>query len=503
MGESTKKLLERLALIGNLRRAGAVLEWDMQTYMPPGAAEARGEQMAAVVEIAHKMSTSEETGRLLEAAEQENAGSDPNGDASRLLSNARYDFDRQTKIPADLAAEMTRHSAVSQAAWQMARAENDFASFAPFLEKTFEMERQAADLYGWEVERYDALLNLFERGAKTTEVSAMFAELKPHLVELTRAIAESPRRSDAVPIRGRFPTTEQNALTLDVVQKLGYDLEHGRQDVAAHPFCTSFSRWDVRITTRFDENELGPAFYASLHEAGHGLYEQGMPADHDNDPIGDSASSGVHESQSRMWENLVGRSRAFAEFITPTLKRAFPDQLADLTVDRYYRAVNRVEPSLIRVEADEVTYNLHVLLRFELERALLEGELAVKDLPDAWNAKMKEYIGIEPPNDSDGVLQDVHWSGGLIGYFPTYSIGNVMSGQLWHAIGAQIPDLEDRIRRGGFAQLLGWLRTNVHEQGRRYLPNELIERATGEPLTARYYLEYLKAKYNDLYELGV
>lgn len=501
MADSTTVLLKRLALIGNLRRAGAVLDWDMQTYMPAGAAAARGEQLAAVSEISHQMFTSDETGRLLEAAERENAGRDPDDDVSRMLNNARYDFDRMTKIPTDLAADISRHSAVSQDAWQRARANNDFASFAPFLEKMFDQEREVADLFGFAAERYDALLDGYERGVLTADVAAMFAELKPHLVELTRAIAQSPRRADAAPIRGIFPAAAQNALTLKVAEKLGYDLQHGRQDVAPHPFCTSFSRWDVRITTRFDENELGPAFYASLHESGHALYEQGMPAEHDNDPLGDAASSGVHESQSRMWENLVGRSRQFAEYITPTLKHAFPDQLSGLTPERYYRSVNRVEPSLIRVEADEVTYNLHVLLRFELERALIQGELAVRDLPDAWNARMKEYLGIEPPTDSDGVLQDVHWAGGMVGYFPTYSIGNVMSGQLWHAIRKEITDLDGQILRGEFSPLLAWLRKNVHRYGRRYLPGELIEHATGEPLTARYYLDYLQAKYRDLYEL--
>ena len=502
MGEKTTKLLERLALIRNLGRASAVLDWDMQTYMPPGGAAARGEQLAALTQVSHELFVSDETGKLLEAAEQENAGRDPADDVSLMLENARHDFDRQVKVPTKLASEMARHSAVSQDIWQRARAENDFASFAPYLEKSIEMEIQVAEHLGYESERYDALLDGYERGTKTSDVAKMFAELKPPLVALTRAIGESPRRADAGQLVGSFPVDKQNALTLEIVKRLGYDLHHGRQDKTVHPFCTSFSRWDVRITTRFEEHDLGPAFYASLHEAGHALYEQGMDPDHDYDPLGGAASSGVHESQSRMIENLVGRGRPFAEFATPLLREAFPDQLSDLSADAFYRTVNRVEPSLIRVEADEVTYNLHILLRFELELALVREELAVRDLPEAWSARMQEYLGIVSPTDSDGVLQDVHWASGLVGYFPTYTVGNVMSGQLWHAIRAAIPDLDEQTRTGQFSELLAWLRANIHSQGRRYLPGELIRRATGEPLNARRYLDYIQSKYMDLYDLA-
>lgn len=502
MGESTTKLLERLALITNLNRASSVLDWDMQTYMPPGGAAARGEQLAALSQVSHEMFISDETGRLLELAEEENAGREPEDDVSRMLSNARYDFDRNVKIPVHLAAELARHSAMAQDVWQRCRPENDFDTFAPYLEKTIDHATQVAELLGYPVEPYDALLDGYERETSTAEVAAMFAELKPPLIALTKAISESPRRRDAKPIPGTFPIDQQNAITLEIVKRLGYDVHHGRQDKTTHPFCTSFSRWDVRITTRFEEHDLAPALYASLHEAGHALYEQGLPADHDYDPLGGAASSGVHESQSRTYENLVGRSRPFVEFVLPILRTAFPSQFEDVTTDAFYRSVNRVEPSLIRVEADEVTYNLHVLLRFELERALTLGELAIRDLPDAWNARMEEYLGITPPNDSDGVLQDVHWASGLFGYFPTYSIGNVMSGQLWKAIRNAIPDLDDQIRRGEFAPLLTWLRGKVHGQGRRYLPGELIQKATGERLSAQPYLDYLKVKYEDLYDLA-
>jgi carboxypeptidase Taq len=329
----------------------------------------------------------------------------------------------------------------------------------------------------------------------------MFAGLKPHLIYLTKAIVDSPRFADSRPLTGSFAIADQNALTRTLVTQLGYDFSRGRQDPAPHPFCTSFTRDDVRITTRFDESYLPMAVYASLHETGHALYELGSAPEFDGTALGGGVSSGIHESQSRMIENLVGRSRAYCRFALPTIQASFPS-LGALTPEDLYRSVNVVAPSFIRVEADEVTYNLHVLLRFELERDLLTKKLKVADLPEAWNAKMQEYLGITPPNDTEGVLQDVHWSGGMVGYFPTYTLGNVVSGQLWHAIRKAIPDLDQQIENGVFTNLLAWLRDNVHRHGRKYLPNELIERATGEPLMSRYYLEYLNGKYSDLYSLA-
>jgi carboxypeptidase Taq len=468
--------------------------------MPPGAAAARADQLAALSEVTHGMATADETRKLLEAAEQENKGIE--GEMAVLLRNARYDFDRLSKIPVDLAAELSRHSALAQDVWQKARAANDFNSFSPLLEKSVELQVKVADLLGYESERYDALLDGYERGARTTDIAEMFATLKPDLVALTRAIKKSPIRDQSNGFSGSFPAAAQNDLTLNVVARLGYDLHHGRQDRTTHPFCASFSRWDVRITTRFQEDDIFPAFFASLHEAGHALYEQGLPAEHDNGPLGGAVSSGVHESQSRLYENLVGRSRPFAEYAAPLLSNAFPDVFGDLAPDTFYRAANRVRPSLIRVEADEVTYNLHILLRFELERMLIRGELAVRSLPEEWNQRMESYVGITPRNHGDGVLQDVHWAAGLFGYFPTYTLGNVMSGQLWHAIRRTIPNLDDQMRAGQFGELLSWLRRHVHAHGRRYLPSDLIRRATGERLNARYYLNYLRAKYEDLYELA-
>jgi carboxypeptidase Taq len=494
-------LKARLADIGNLRRAAAVLEWDLQTCMPPGGAKARSEQLALLSRLAHEQFVAEETRRLLERAESEAQGRDPDSDEARLIRNVRRDFDRAVKIPTALAAEMAGHAALSQEVWAKARAGNDFAAFAPSLDKMMDLVRQAAACLGYEDDPYDPLLDQFEPGAKTAAVAATFAELRPQLVALTRDIVQaSEGRQETLP-EGPYPVAAQNAFTKRIVQAIGYDMARGRQDQAPHPFCTSFSRDDVRITTRFSERHLEMALYASLHEMGHALYEQGMRAEWDNTPLDSGASSGFHESQSRLWENLVGRSRAFCSFIFPQIQAAFPEALAGVTAERFHRAVNRVEPSLIRVEADEVTYNLHILLRFELERELLADRLKVADLPEVWNAKMQEYLGVTPTDDAHGVLQDIHWSAGMVGYFPTYALGNLMSAQLWRALRQELPDLDAQIGRGEFAPLLKWLRVHVHACGRKYMPDELIRRVTGEPLNARYFVEYLRGKFGDLYGL--
>lgn len=501
MGDSIAALKARLAEAGNLRRAAAVLEWDLQTYMPPGGAKARSEQIGYLARLAHEKATSDETGALLAAAEQQAAGADPDSDDARLVKVARRDYDQQAKIPTDLASALSEHAAFSQEIWARAREANDYAAFRPLLDKTLDLCRQVAEHLGYEREPYDALLDLYEPGAKTAELEAMFGALKPELIELTQAIVQSPRYADTPTLPGEYPVPAQSDMTHRLTAAVGYDFQRGRQDQAPHPFCTNFDRDDVRITTRFDPKYLPMALYASLHEAGHALYEQGSPEEYDNTPLGGGASMGIHESQSRMWENLVGRGRPFIRYAMPQLQAAFP-ALAGVDVETFYRAVNRVTPSLIRVEADEVTYNLHVLLRFELERALLAEKVSTGELPDAWNAKMQEYLGVTPPDDKNGVLQDVHWSGAMIGYFPTYTLGNLVSGQLWHAIGRALPDLPEQLGRGEFAPLLGWLREHVHRYGRKYLPNELIQKATGEPLSARYYLEYLKGKYGELYALA-
>jgi carboxypeptidase Taq len=501
MSATLPQFKTHLARINRLTQINALLDWDQQTYMPPGATAARAEQSATLSQLIHEMFTGEETGTLLAQCEAELAGQDTDSDEVRLVAVARRHYDQQTKLPVELVAEIARHTAIAQDLWVRARARNDFDSFAPALAKMIELTRQKAEHLGYKAHIYDALIDQYEPGTTQSDVATMFAAMKPGLIALTQAIADSAHPVDAGLVHGNFPTDKQRALTLRIVESIGYDLKRGRQDETAHPFCTNFSRDDVRITTRFAPDYLSQAVYASMHEAGHAMYEQGSPAAYEATPLAGGASLGVHESQSRLWENLVGRSRAFSRYLFPQLQQTFPDTFATADVESYYRAVNKVQPSYIRVEADEVTYNLHILLRFELECDLLTGALSVEDLPDAWDAKMQEYLGITPPTDGAGCLQDIHWSIGLIGYFPTYSIGNLLSGQLWHTLNLTLPDLDVQIERGEFAPLLAWLREHVHGYGSKYLPRELVLKATGEPLNSRYYLDYLQAKYSDIYQL--
>ena len=499
--ETMAALKARLAQIARIEQCAGLLGWDQQTYMPPGAANARAEQIAALSQLLHQMVSGDETGNLLSKAEAETQGQDADSDNVRMLSRLRRTYDRMTKLPEALVIELARHSSLSQEVWIRARQMSDFDTFAPSLEKMLDLTRQATEYLGYDAHPYDALVDQYEAGTKQADVAAMFADMKPHLVELNRAIAQSKNPVDDSLIHGEFPVDAQRKLTLDVVKAIGFDLTRGRQDVAEHPFCSNFSRDDVRITTRFDPRYLSMSIYASMHEAGHAMYEQGSPVAFEATPLAGGTSLGVHESQSRLWENMVGRSRAFTTYLFPQLQQAFPSAFADATPEMYYRAINKVTPSLIRVEADEATYNLHTLLRFELECALLEGTLDVGDVPDAWDAKMEEYLGITPPSDSDGCLQDVHWSAGLIGYFPTYSIGNLLSAQLWHHLGQAVPDRDAQMAEGDFEPILDWLRTHVHAYGSKYLPKELVLKATGEPLTSRYYVDYLNTKYRDIYQL--
>lgn len=501
MSDSLLHLKGRMARIGRLSEANALLEWDQQTYMPPGASAARAEQSATLSELIHELFTAEETGRLLSGSEADTKGQFADSDDVRMLAVVRRNYDQATKLPADLVKDLARHTALSQDVWVRARKANDFGDFAPSLQKMLDLKRRQAECLGYTDHIYDALIHPFEPGMTQASVAAIFADMKPGLVALAHAIANSKNPVDDSILHGEFPVEKQRELTLRVVNQIGFDMERGRQDVAAHPFCTNFSRDDVRITTRFNTEIFSQALYASLHEAGHAMYEQGSPAEYEGTALAGGVSLGVHESQSRLWENLVGRSRAFSAYLFPIVSETFPKAFAGVDVESFYRAVNKVEPSLIRVEADEVTYNLHILMRFELECDLLTGMLKVADLPEAWNAKMREYLGITPPDNAYGVLQDVHWSAGLIGYFPTYTLGNLISAQLWQALRAANPNLDLQLAQGECSAVLSWLRENIHRYGQKYLPTELIQRATGAPLSSGPYLEYLTAKFGDIYRL--
>lgn len=499
--QAVTQLQEHLAEIKALSEAAAVLEWDQQTYMPPGGAGARAAQITALVGVIHKKAIGGDTARLLDAAEHQAGGLDPDSDDAAYLRQARRDFDLATKVPTSLVAEMARVTTLAHEQWAQARAESDWGRFAPWLTQILDLTRQTADHLGHGGERYDALLDQYEPGMTTAEVRAMFEAIKPDLVTLVQAIAaKGPGAVDDSVLHRDFDEDTQRKFGEKVVKALGYDFRRGRQDRAVHPFCTSFGRDDVRITTRFDKNFLPMALFGSIHETGHALYEQGIAERYADNILADGASLGFHESQSRLWENLVGRSRPFWQRFYPDLQAAFPEALRDVDAEAFYRAINKVAPSLIRVEADEVTYNLHILLRFEMEQALLSGQISVSDAPAAWNAKMQQYFGMTPPDAAHGILQDVHWSGGSLGYFPTYSVGNLLSVQLYDKANRDLGgEIEAQIAAGDFASLLGWLRENVHQYGRKYLPKDLVRRVVGGPLDPAPYLRYLKTKFSEVY----
>jgi carboxypeptidase Taq len=485
-----------------LASAQSLLGWDERTKLPPAGAPYRAEQMSYLAGAIHKRETAIEFGEWLTVLEDSPLVGDPRSDAGVDLANLRRDYDRKVKLPQSLVEELARLSVEGQQTWAEARKANDFARFKPLLERTVELKRQEAAAIGYDDTPYDALLDEYEPGAKTAEVARVLAGLRDQLVPLVAEIAASSRRPNLEPLKRRFPINVQEEFGRRAVDAMGYDFAAGRIDVTDHPFCTTLGPRDVRLTTRYDENFLPGAFFSTLHEAGHGIYEQGLPADRYGLPTGQAVSLGIHESQSRMWENMVGRSRAFWEHFFPQAKSVFGETLHDMQLDDFYFAVNDVRPSLIRTESDEATYNLHILVRFELEQALLVDELGVADLPAAWREKYRHYLGIEPPNDSDGVLQDVHWSSGAIGYFPTYTLGNLYAAQFFEQAARELGDLHAMFRRGEFLPLRDWLRKNIHVQGRRYPAAELARRVTGEPLSHDALMRHLRGKFTPLYRLA-
>ncbi len=482
--------------MGDLQGARSVLFWDQQTQMPGGGIAARAEQLATLSRIAHEMLVSEETGGLLDSVGEPEPGTEDHA----VVRLARREYDKATRLPARLVEETSRATALAEPAWARARAESDWAAFAPHLERILALRREAAEALGYEDHPYDALLDLYEPGAKKARLEETFAGLREEIVPMIRGISALPDEGRSRLLHGEFDEAAQVAFGREVVSAFGYDWDRGRQDRAVHPFCVSVGGpADVRITTRVDPGWLSPALFATFHEAGHAIYEQGVRAEYSRTPLAGGASMGVHESQSRLWENLVGRSRPFWSHYYARLKETFPASLGGAGLEAFYRAINEVKPSEIRVEADELTYDLHVMLRFELEVALFEGALSVAELPDAWGAKMEEYLGITPRDYANGPLQDVHWAAGLFGYFPTYTIGNVLAAQLFETATEQTPEIRADIARGEFGALLAWLGENVHRHGSRYDPDELVENATGRPMETGPYLRYLRGKFGELY----
>jgi carboxypeptidase Taq len=498
MEDQLRHLKDLLARVDDLNGAADVLEWDQETYMPDGAAQARAHQIATLRKLAHEFFTADEVGRLLEDLAPGLSEADPVSTEASLVRVARRDYDKATRIPAALVAEMAEAVALGKQAWKQAREMNTFRTFAPHLERLIDLNIRKAEALGYKERIYDALLDQYEPGMTTFEVERVFKDLRTELVAIVQAISAHLKPDDAI-LHQHYHKQKQWEFGVEVIRDFGYDFNRGRQDLSAHPFTTSFSITDVRLTTRVHERFFPTALFGTIHEAGHGLYEQGIDLELDRTPLADGASLGMHESQSRLWENMVGRSRAFWEHYYPRLQQVFPDPLGSVALDTFYRALNKVEPSLIRVEADEVTYNLHIMLRFELENLLLENRVTVQDLPELWNTKMQDYLDVRPGKDADGVLQDVHWSLGAFGYFPTYALGNLMSAQLFDRASRDIPDLEAQIAAGRFGDLLGWLRTNVHRYGRKLTAAEILQRATGENLQASNWLSYIRKKYGELY----
>ncbi len=501
MQGKVEELKKHLYRVFDIRSAASLLEWDQQILMPAGGAAARGEQVATLSALAHEIATSEETGRLLEAAEAEVTEMAYDSDDASLVRVLRRDYDRNTKIPTELVAERAKVTAMAFEAWKQARAENNVALFEPHLERVMDVIRRVADALGYEEYPYDALLQNFEPGMRTSQVTRLFEELKTGLVPLLRDITEHGKPIDDSFLSRDYDVNRQWDFTLVVLRDIGYDFNRGRQDQALHPFTTTFATDDVRLTTRLLSNRPQSAVFSSIHEGGHALYEQGSPAHFDRTALAGGATMALHESQSRLWENMLGRSKAFWQHHFPILRAFFPEPLADVNLEQFYRAVNIVRPDFIRVEADEVTYNMHIFVRFELEQALLSGALAVKDVPEAWNAKYQDYLGITPRNDAEGCLQDVHWCSGLVGYFPTYALGNLIAAQLYHRMKADLPGVEEAFARGEFLPLLTWMRQHVHNHGAKFTAAELLTRELGEEISAQPLLEYMRNRYSEIYEL--
>ena len=498
MSEKLNQLKEILGEVSDINHAGSVLSWDQQVNMPPGGGEARGQHLATLGKISHEKSTSDKVGRLLEDLKQEFEGSD--SDDAALVRVAARNFDKTTRVPAEFVAEQAMVTTASFEAWVEAKRKSDFSIFRPHLEKVMDLVKKYVSYFPPADHPYDVLLDDYEPGMKTAEVKEIFDKVRPQQVKLIKTI-RSTKQVKADFLHKKYNEKKVWDFSESIISKFGYDFSRGRQDKAAHPFETSFSVNDVRITNRFESDSPLATLFSGMHEAGHAMYEQGINPAYERTPLANGVSSAVHESQSRMWENLVGRSLPFCEHFFPELKKAFPAQLDGVSVKTFYKAINKVEPSLIRVNADEATYNLHIMLRLELEIGILEGTVAVKDLPEIWNAKMQDYVGITPPDDAHGVLQDIHWSAGLFGYFPTYALGNLVSAQLWEKINKDIRDLDDQIRKGKFDSLLGWLREKVHVHGHKYDPQDLIKKVTGSKIDSAAYVRYLTKKYSDIYGL--
>ncbi len=488
-------LKNRLREVEDLNLASALLNWDQATYMPPGGAPARGRQMGLLSRLAHERFTDPAVGRLLDELQSYEESLEPEHDDAALIRVTRRNYERSVRIPSQLMADLNEHAALGYQTWTMARPADDFAAVQPHLEKTLDFSRRLADCFPGYEHIADPLINFADEGMKAESIRALFADLRGQVVPLLRQILDQPEVDDSC-IHQTFPEEKQREFGEMIIRELGYDFNRGRQDKTHHPFMTKFSLGDVRITTRFEEDYLGSGLFSTIHESGHAMYEQGINMKYEGSPLAHGTSAGVHESQSRLWENVVGRSRTFWGHYFPQLQATFPQQLGDVTLNTFYNAINKVQTSLIRTEADQMTYDLHVMIRFDLELALLEGSLEVKDLPEAWGARYQSDLGTRAKDNRDGVLQDVHWYAGVIGgAFQGYTLGNIMSALFYRQALVAHPEIPSQIGRGEFGTLHGWLRENIYQHGAKFTADELVQRVTGGELTIEPYIAYLRGKF--------
>jgi carboxypeptidase Taq len=495
------ELKQRLMEADDLNMAASVLNWDQATYMPPGGSPARARQMATLGRLAHEKMTDLAIGKLLDDLRPHEESLPYESDDASLIRVTRRAYERLIKVPSAFIGELNEHAALGYETWTRARPANDFSMVRDNLKKTLDLSRKMADYFPGYAHIADPLIDFSDYGMKATSVREVFGQLREQLVPIVKAITSQPPADESC-LKQHFPEAQQLSFGLEVIKQFGYDFNRGRQDKTHHPFMTKFSLGDIRITTRVNEHDLADGLFSTMHESGHAMYEQGIDMRFEGTPLADGTSAGVHESQSRTWENIVGRSRGFWEYFYPRLQSVFPDQLQDVSLDVFYRAINKVQPSLIRTDADEVTYNLHVMLRFEFELQLLEGSLSIEDLPEAWNARYQADLGITPPHDRDGVLQDVHWYGGFIGgAFQGYTLGNILSAQFYNAALKAHPEIPTEISQGKFDTLHGWLRENIYQHGSKFTADELLQRVTGESMRVEPLIGYLRQKFGELYTL--
>ncbi len=500
--EAFDQFLKSIKGLSYLSSTLAVLEWDQQVYMPSQGSKVRGETMAYLAGQLHHKLVSKEFAQQLKLVRQLADDKKLNDKQMAIFKEVDRVYQRQRKLPQEFVEELAKSTAVAHHKWAEARQQSNYKLFLPYLKHIVELKQQEANYVGFKESPYDALLDTYEPGLTSAQLDEIFAPLKEFLIPFIKKIKRAKNKFNSRMIIGKFPLDKQQQFLKELNDQIGFSYETGRLDSSTHPFTTSFHPEDVRITTRYDERDIQYAIFSDIHEAGHAFYEAGLPPEHFGTPLAESISLGIHESQSRMWENQIGRSKQFWQHFYPLLRKYFPKPFKLIKLNDFYRVINNVQTSLIRTESDEVTYNLHIIIRYELEKDLIEGKIKVEDLSKLWNSKIKQYLGITVPKDAKGVLQDVHWSGGSIGYFPTYSLGNLYSAQFFAAVQKTIPNLYDQIADGNFKSIHQWLHKNIHQHGKFYTADQLVKKVTGESLNSKYFVEYIKNKYSELYQLS-